>query len=187
MPTAMLKLARRLGRGLRRFAIERRGLAAVEFAALLPVMATLYLGSVEVTTAVAIQRKVDLTARALADLTSQFTAVTNADMTNILNSSSAIIAPYPSARLASVVSELSINAQGQATVLWSDTLNGTARSVGQVVTIPTNLAVPNTYLILGETQYTYNPTYGYVVTGTLTLSDQIYMRPRQSNSIARNP
>ena len=100
MQNAMLALARRLGRGFKRFAVERRGLAAVEFAALLPVMATLYLGSVEVTTAVAIQRKVDLTARSLADLTSQFTAVSNADMTNILNSSSAIIAPYPSARLA---------------------------------------------------------------------------------------
>ena len=135
----------------------------------------------------AIQRKVDLTARALADLSSQFTAISNADMTNILNSSSAIIAPYPSARLASVVSELSINAQGQATVVWSDTLNGTARAVGQVVAVPSNLAVPNTNLILGEAQYTYNPPYGYVVTGPMTLNDQIYMRPRQSNSIARNP
>ena len=86
-----------------------------------------------------------------------------------------------------MVSELSINAQGQATVVWSDTLNGTARTVGQVVTVPSNLAVPNTNLILGETQYTYNPPYGYVVTGTMTLSDQIYMRPRQSNAIARNP
>jgi hypothetical protein len=136
---------------------------------------------------VVIQRKVDLTARALADLSSQFTAISNADMTNILNATSEIIAPYASAKLASVVSELSINGQGQATVVWSDTLNGTARSVGQVVAVPSNLAIPNTSLILGEAQYTYNPTYGYVITGTMTLSDQIYMRPRQSNSIARNP
>ena len=35
-------------------------------------------------------------------------------------------------------------------------------------------------------QYSYKPTYGYVVTGTLTLSDQIYMRPRQSSSVTRN-
>jgi hypothetical protein len=45
--------------------------------------------------------------------------------------------------------------------------------------------VANTYLLLGETQYSYNPSYGYVVTGTLTLSDQIFMRPRQSNSVSR--
>jgi Flp pilus assembly protein TadG len=183
----MLALARRLCRDLKRLAAERRGLAAVEFAMLLPMMMTLFLGSVEITTGVAIQRKVTLTARALADLSSQYTAITNADMTNILNAASDIIAPYASAQLASVVSELAINGQGQATVVWSDTLNGTARTVGTVVTIPTNLAVANTYLILGEVQYTYNPTYGYVVTGAMTLRDQVYMRPRQSNAIARNP
>lgn len=186
----MLALARRLtcrfSRGLARFATERRGLAAVEFAMLLPMMVTLYLGSVETTTAVAIQRKVTLTARALADLSSQFTTIADSDMSNILNASSDIIAPYAPGQLVSVVSELSINAQGQATVVWSDTLNGTARAVGSTVAVPTNLAVPNTYLVLGEATYSYKPPYGYVVTGTLTPSDQIYMRPRQSSSIARN-
>jgi Flp pilus assembly protein TadG len=182
----MFANARRLCRGLTHFARERRGLAAVEFAMLLPVMMTLYLGSVEITTAVATQRKVTLTARALADLSSQFTAIANADMTNILNAASDIIAPYSAAQLKSTVSELAIDANGQATVVWSDTLNGTARTVGSVVNIPTNLAVANTYLLLGETQYSYNPSYGYAVTGTLTLSEQIFMRPRQSNSVARN-
>ena len=31
--------------------------------------------------------------------------------------------------------------------------------------------------------YSYTPTIGYVVTGTLTLSDQIYMRPRLSDTV----
>jgi Flp pilus assembly protein TadG len=169
----MIALARTMSRGVARFAKARSGLAAVEFAMLLPIMMTLYLGCVEITTAVATQRKVTLTARALADLPSQFTAVTNADMTNILNAASDIIAPYTAAQLKSVISELAIDANGQATVVWSDTLNGTARTVG------------NTYLLLGEAQYSYTPSYGYVVTGTLSLSDQIYMRPRQSSSVAR--
>jgi hypothetical protein len=82
------------------------------------------------------------------------------------------------------VSELAISAQGQATVVWSQTLNGTALTAGQVVSIPSSLAVANSYLLLGQTSYSYNPTYGYVVTGTLTLSENVYMRPRQSNSVA---
>jgi Flp pilus assembly protein TadG len=179
------RLPRRLSCRFSRFATARGGLAAVEFALLLPILMTLYLGSVELTTGIAIQRKVDLTAHAIADLSSQFTSITNSDMTNILNASSDIIAPYSASQLKSVVSELSIDANGQATVVWSDTLNGTARTVGSVVGVPTNLAVPNTYLLLGEAQYSYNPSYGFVVTGTLTLSDQIFMRPRQSNSVAR--
>ncbi len=124
--------------------------AAVEFAILLPMMLTLYLGSVEVSTGAAVNRKVTLTTRTLADLTSQYTDVTNADISNILNASSDIMAPYPVSGQSAVVSELTLDANGKATVVWSDTLNGTARSVGQTVTIPPGLAVPNTYLILAE-------------------------------------
>jgi len=185
MTTHMRAFVRRLSGALRRFGRERRGMAALEFSLLLPVMLTLYLGSYEVTTGVAIQRKVDLTSHALADLASQFTSIADSDMSNILNAASDIIAPYAAANLQVVVSELSINAQGQASVVWSDTLNGTALTVGQTVTIPSSLAVPNTYLILGQASYSYNPTYGYVVTGTMTLNDAIYIVPRESNSIAR--
>jgi Flp pilus assembly protein TadG len=170
---------------LARFADECRGVSAVEFAILLPVMMTLYLGSVEVSQGIATQRKVTLTANALTDVASQYTDITNADMSNILAAGSAIIAPYSATNLQEVVSEISINAQGHASVVWSDSLGGTALSIGQVVSIPASLAVPNTSLVLAQVQYSYNPTYGYVITGTLTLSDVSYMQPRQSNSIAR--
>lgn len=152
---------------------------------LLPIMMTLYLGSVETSQGIATNRKVTITAHALADLATQYTDISNADMSNILSAASAIIAPYTVGNLQAVVSELSINAQGQASVVWSDTLNGTTRPVGQVVDIPASLAVPNSYLVLAETSYSYQPTYGYVITGTLTLHDQTYMRARQSTSIAR--
>jgi Flp pilus assembly protein TadG len=177
--------ARRFNRLLARYGGDRRGVAAVEFAMLLPMMLTLYLGSVEVSTGVAVNRKVTLTTRTLADLTSQYTDVTNADISNILNASSDIMAPYPVSGLSAVVSEVTLDANGNATVVWSDTLNGTARSVGQTVTIPPGLAVPNTYLILAEVSYSYNPSFGYVLTHNITLNDQMYMRPRQSTSIQR--
>jgi Flp pilus assembly protein TadG len=167
------------------FAGDRRGVSAVEFALLLPMMMTLYLGSVEASQGIAANRKVTLATHALADLASQYTDVTNADMANVLAAGPAILAPYPTATLREVVSEISINAQGVATVVWSDTLNGSALTAGEAVTVPSSLAVPNSYLVLSQVQYTYNPTYGYVLTGTITLHDQIFMRPRQSSSIAR--
>jgi hypothetical protein len=53
------------------------------------------------------------------------------------------------------------------------------------VTLPAALVVPNTSLIWSEVQYAYTPTIGCVVSGTLTLKDQIYMRPRLSDSVTR--
>jgi Flp pilus assembly protein TadG len=170
---------------LRRLAGDERGVSAVEFAMLLPLMLTLYLGTVEISQGIGADRKVTLTAHTVADLVSQVSSINNSDMTNSLNAASAVMAPYPTSKLAVTVSSISIDANGKATIAWSDTLNGTARSVGATVTLPTALVVANTSLIWAEAQYSYKPVIGYVVSGTLTLKDQIYMRPRLSDSVIR--
>ena len=164
---------------------DERGVSAVEFAMLLPLMLTLYLGSVEVSQGIGADRKVTLTARTICDLVSQVSSIGNSDMTNALNAASAVMAPFPTGNLKVTVSSVKIDANGKATVDWSETLNGTARAKGSTVTLPTALNVANTYLVWSEVQYTYKPVIGYVVTGTLTLKDQIYMRPRLSDSVVR--
>lgn len=180
---------RRGFRSLRRrcaeFAGDGRAVSSIEFAILAPLMITIYLGGVEITQAVTADRKTTLVARTIADLVSQSTCVSNADMTNILNASAAVASPFPTSNLRVVVSNVAIDNAGKATIAWSDTLNGTARAVGQVITLSSTLAIPNTSLIWGETYYDYKPTVGYVVTGTLTMYDQIYMKPRQSATVNR--
>ena len=173
----MDSIKRKLG-GL---AADERGVSAVEFAMLLPLMLSLYLGSVEVSQGIGADRKVTLTARTICDLVSQVSSIGNADMTNALNASSAVMAPFPTSNLKVTVSSVKIDATGKATIDWSDTLNGTARTKGSTVTLPAALNVANTSLIWSEVQYTYKPVIGYVMTGTLTLKDQIYMRPRLSD------
>jgi Flp pilus assembly protein TadG len=168
------------------FTRDQRGVSAVEFAMLLPLMITLYLGSVEVSQGVGIDRKVTLTSRTVADLASQVSDISNADMTNLLNASTAVVAPYDVSKVKVVVSAVKIDANGTAKICWSDTLNGTKRAVGSTVTLPAALNVANTTLIWSEVSYAYKPAIGYVVTGTLNLSDQIYMRPRLSDTVTRN-
>lgn len=172
-------------RSISRLLADRRGVSAVEFALLLPLMITLYLGSVEVSQGISIDRKVTLTARTVADLVSQVSSINNSSMTNVLSASSAVISPYPVEPLKVTVSLVAVDAAGKATISWSDSLNGTARASGSSVTLPASLNVPNTSVIWSEVQYTYTPTIGYVVTGAMTLKDQIYMRPRISSTIAR--
>jgi len=172
---------------IRRFLRDKRGISAVEFAMLLPLMITLYLGGVEVSQAVAVDRKVTLISRSLGDLVAQATTVSNADMTNILAATAAIIVPYVDAKLKITVSSVVIDAQGVAKIAWSDTKNGTARAVGSTVTLPAALNTASTSLIWAESQYAYTPVIGYVITGTMTLKDQIYMRPRLSDTVARTP
>jgi hypothetical protein len=98
-----------------------------------------------------------------------------------------VMSPFPISNLKVTVSSIKIDASGKATVDWSDTLNGAARAKGSAVTLPAAFIVASTSLIWSEVQYTYKPVVGYVVTGTLNLSDQIYMRPRLSDSVTRTP
>ena len=80
---------------------------------LLPLMLTLYLGTVEISQGVGIDRKVTLTTRTAADLASQVSSINNTDMTNLLSASSAVIAPYDPSQLKVTVSEVTIDANGR--------------------------------------------------------------------------
>jgi Flp pilus assembly protein TadG len=162
---------------------DERGVSAVEFALLLPLMLTLYLGAVEVSQGIAADRKVTLTARTVADLVSQAASLTSTDMTNSMKAASAVMAPYPDANMKVTVSSVKIDSNGNATVEWSESKNGTKRATGSSVTLLPALKVPNTWLIFSEVEYVYTPTIGYVLSGTLTLKDKIYMRPRMSDSV----
>jgi Flp pilus assembly protein TadG len=168
---------------------DQRGVSAIEFAMLLPLMITLYLGAVEISEGVAAHRKVTLTARTVADLASQVRNIAPAEMTDVMDAASAVATGVRdiSTKLKVTISEVKIDANGVATIVWSDTRNGTARAVGSTVTLPAALNVPSTYLIWSEVSYNYVPTIGYVVTGSLNLSDDIYMRPRLSDMVTRNP
>jgi len=150
--------------------------SAVEFALLAPMMIGLYLGCVEISQGVSADRKVSLVSAALANLSAQVSTISTTDMTNILDASSAIISPYSASLLKMTVTCLKIDANKNVTVKWSVTRGGTANS--GTMSIPSALAVANTQLLFAQASYAYTPTVGYTISGTLTLSDQMYMSPR---------
>jgi Flp pilus assembly protein TadG len=167
------------------FANDRRGVSAVEFAIIAPLMVSLYLGGVEVSDAVAASRKTTIVARTVADLVAQDSKLTNAGKDDVMNAAKLVATPYGNANLGITVSSIKIDNAGIAKVEWSDTKDGIALTVGSTVTLDAALAVPNTWLILGEATYNYIPTFGEGVTGPITMSDKIYMRPRISPNVQR--
>jgi Flp pilus assembly protein TadG len=171
---------------LRAFHGDRHGVAAIEFAIVLPFMLLLYIGGVEFGDGFSIDVKVTDTAHIVADLASQSTSINNAGMLTILGASAKIIAPYSASNLIVTLSEVSTDSSGKATVTWSDSFQGTPRTVGYPMTLPSSLAgQANISLILGEVSYAYTPNLGYAISGTVNLSDSYYLFPRNSTSITR--
>jgi hypothetical protein len=95
--------------------------------------------------------------------------------------------PFSSANAVVIVSEVTTDAKGNATIAWSDALNGTAHKAGSSVTLPANVGGKNVSLLWGEVTFPYKPQIGYVITGTVNIYQDIYFYPRLSDSVTRVP
>jgi len=156
------------------------GLAAVEFAMIIPLMAALLVGTNEFAAGVAVDRKVTLMARTLSDLTSQNTSVDDDKLTNFFNASKAIMTPYSATPVQGTITELFINPDTLAArVQWSK--GAEAHAVGEIIEIPAALKVADTYLIYSEVKYVYKPSVAWFINKStgITLTDFSYTRPRQ--------
>jgi Flp pilus assembly protein TadG len=171
---------------VRKFWVDTRAVAAVEFAIVVPFMLLLLVGGVELGNGLAIAVKVSMTAHTVADLVSRNACITDSSVSGMLGASSVTIAPYPGASATVVVSEVSTDANGKATVTWSKALNGTPRAAGQVMTLPSALGTPSpplVSLILGEVTYSYTPNLGYTITGTVPIAESYYLFPRVTSTV----
>ena len=156
--TRSIHLRPRVSRRLRRAFLRARratdGVAAVEFALLLPFMLLLYLGSAETTQAVMTSRKAAVAAKTLSDLTSQestSTPMTDAIMGNIFNAAAAIMQPFSSG-----ASALSMNVTGVSfTTYTSNPTTATAPSPYAAVWIPNTSVVASS----GNLPTSTNPGY----------------------------
>jgi Flp pilus assembly protein TadG len=183
----------RPGRRLRDFlrgSAGERGIAATEFALILPVALTLFTGALVFGTINQINRKITLTARDVTDLVTQYSALSSSDMTLLLNSSAQVMAPFSNSNLTLIVSQVTINSAGVGTINWSVALTGNGYTVGSSVTPPSNIAtLPQTTgqstatVIWGHAAYAYTPSIGYKLTGSFNLSDDVFLSPRISNTI----
>jgi len=179
----------------RRFIASTRGVVAIEFAAILPVLLIILLATFDGGRAIIVYMKVRSATYILASVTNQYSTalpIQSANMTGIMNATTAVLAPYSNTPLTAVISELKIAATKAttATVRWSAAQNGTALASGATVNLPTGIsASTNTcgtypcYLILAQVSYTYTPVFGYFASGGITLSDTAYATPRSSNCV----
>jgi Flp pilus assembly protein TadG len=188
------QLAVALRRCGRAFATDQNGVSVVEFSLLMPLMLTMYFGSIEVTDAISADRQITLVASTVAEVASQYSSMASTDVTNVLAAASAVLTPFPMANAKVTLTSVLIDINGNATVDWSATINGSVRSGSVTNLIPSALRPANVStctspgpscisVLWGEASYTYKPVIGYVVTGTLNMSNQIFMRPRLSNCV----
>jgi Flp pilus assembly protein TadG len=194
MVTPMQKISLRARRLFADLVDDCRGIAAIEFAVIAPLMLLMFFGTLEFSSGIAADRKVTLVARLLADLTSQSISVSDTDLTNFTTTGKAMMTPYSITTTTPLdvwVTELWIDpTTGNARVQWSQPPGKHAPK--DVIAIPSTLiakdstgkVIAGQYLIFSEVNYTYTPTVGYkMAKAGVNLKDTAYTRPRQTSCV----
>ena len=176
---------------VRRFRGDRSGVAAVEFATIVPVMFSLLVGTIEFSQALTVDRRVTQAASSSADLVARSPAsgMTPAEVDGALRIIEQLIAPYDLSRLNVKIVSVRARTSGGGlnyTVDWSrNNLGQTPHTAGSTFNdIPTGLLVAGETVIVAEATYNYVPLiFRYFITSAFDLKEKFYLKPRNASCV----
>ena len=162
---------------------DRRGVSAVEFAFLAPVMIAFYFGLAEFCQGYMAEKRMGHVAAAVADLVAQSSAVTGDQVDDMFAISGLVMKPFSSAPLKQRVTSITRDTNGVARVDWSRGSGMTARDTGSTVTLPAGLIANGESLIMTEATYDYDSPVDYLMPSITRFSHSYYLRPRNVNKV----
>ncbi len=182
---------------IRDFVQRAEGIAAVEFALIVPIMAALFMGAVEMSQAVTANRRVTQVGSTAGDLVARYNGnISETDLKDMMKVSSYLLEPYSSSRLKveiSVVSSTAVSAT-DTKEKWKCTYDTSISTTNVTCTCPnTNYALPAAgMLTTSDSIVVTNVTYGYKPNlfdvymksayggagGVYTMTEKVYLKPR---------
>lgn len=169
---------------------DERGVSAVEFALIAPLMILIYWGLVELCQAFMAQKRASHTTSMVADLSSQSASLKRADLQNYFAIGEQVMRPFPAGALQVRVSSLTRDSKGVVRVDWSQSLRPTAfpaRGKTSIVdSIPDDLIENGESLIMSETVYDYQLPFARFLNnsgGVTQFRNEFYLRPRVSGVV----
>jgi Flp pilus assembly protein TadG len=168
---------------LRRFAADARGVSAIEFAFIAPILIVFYFGMAETCQLLIAQRRVNHSAAAVADLVSQTQgATTKAALDDRLLAGQTIMAPFPQAGMTMRLTSVTKGAgTAPATVDWSYPAGGLSKGATFTPSTPLNAGES---VIVAQATYNYTSAIGYFLPGVQVLTHKAELRPRKEDTIA---
>jgi Flp pilus assembly protein TadG len=172
----------------RRFAGNRQGVGAIEFAIIFPLLVMIYVGAFEITVGLSVSSRTTRSAAAVADLVTQQQSVSKSWLADMPSVASAMFTPWSSSAMKMKVTGITIDASANPTVLWSWAQDNTRPyTANSAVTVPTDLKKASTFLVRTELSIPYKlflfaPNL-MPNSSTITISRTYYYRQRQGDSV----
>lgn len=168
------------------------GVAAVEFALILPIMLLVYIGMVEASALISMDRKIQSVSGAVGDLVARSRGqITAAELADYVKVAGGIMTPYPAAPLEQIITQVEVMADGTTSVIWSKPFAHQAaqstggHTPGSSYPLPdaiTDIALGQ-HVIVAESIYSYRPLYGIIFDQTVDLYRENFYLPRFGTEI----
>lgn len=190
-----MRVIRTLIDRLREFRLVEQGVAAVEFALILPAMLILYIGSVEAASLISMDRRVQQIAGTLGDLVARSdTTIDQSTLQDYFKAAGGLMTPYATTDLRQVVSLIEVKNDNTTRVVWSKQyLNGTygqATGAAHATNSTTyklddelKVIAKGSYVVVSEVNYSYLPFYGIIIKQPVMLYRENYFMPRFGGAI----
>lgn len=173
---------------------EAKGVAALEFALIAPILLLLFLGTLEISLAIAVDRKISRISSAVADLITQSQTLSSQEIEDIMDIADNIMFPYDDVPRI-VVTGIEIKS-GAAKVVWSQARNGgVVKTVGSNYTVPETIKTDGTFLVAATVDTTHKPAFKFIgykdgelsfSEAAIELGEEIFLRPRIGDAVSRN-
>lgn len=179
---------------------DRRGIAAIEFALIVPILLVMYFVTMEASQAIETNKKVSRIGNMVADLVTQQQSVLAADLDAIMKIGTSTLQPYNRSTPQIIITAIQVttDATPKVQVVWSRKVVNGVSSVDATkntnTTVPDSLKIAGTFLIRVESDLAYQPIITWSSdakqrTGLVSAFDKIpmsetyYLRPRRSQTI----
>jgi Flp pilus assembly protein TadG len=179
---------------------DRRGVAAVEFAFIVPLLLSMYFVTMEVSQAIETNKKVSRVGSMVADLIAQQQSISKSEVDAVMQIGGALLQPYNRSKPKIVITAIQITDESspKVQVFWSRKLVEGATSVdaakGTTTTVPTALNVRGSFLIRVESDLAYKPVVTWAASDkpalgltaafdNISMSETYYLRPRMSPQV----
>lgn len=179
---------------------DRTGVAALEFALIVPLLLALYFVTMEVAQAIEANKKVGRVGSMVADLVTQQQEMNKAELEAIMRIGESTLQPYNRSQIDIEITAIEVtdDATPKVQVVWSRKLVDGAFSVGEAkdtaVDIPAALRVKGSFLIRAQSKLAYEPVITWAASAKealglaaafdgISMAETYYLRPRMSTTI----
>jgi Flp pilus assembly protein TadG len=179
---------------------DRRGIAAIEFALIVPILLVMYFVTMEASQAIETNKKVSRIGNMVADLVTQQQSVVAADLDAIMKIGTSTLQPYNRSTPQIIITAIQVttDATPKVQVVWSRKVVNGVSSVDAAkntnTTVPDSLKIAGTFLIRVESDLTYQPIITWSADNEkrlgltsafdkISMSETYYLRPRKSQTI----